>query len=112
MELFLAIGLIVVIALIVIGLRQSSQTASMPPESRRVGGNGVGARKNDDIVSITDPLENDASISRRFRTVFSMTSESGRSNLIAYYMQKHGCNAQKAMKLAIEDRQRDEERFR
>jgi hypothetical protein len=65
-----------------------------------------------DIVSIVDPLVDDASILRSFRSVFAMLTPERRTALIESYRQKHGCNESEAMRLAILDRQSDEDRYR
>ncbi len=48
---------------------------------------------------------------RRFRAVFSIMSEANRLSLINYYMQKHGCSRSDAMRFAVENRERDSNRW-
>jgi len=48
---------------------------------------------------------------RRFRAVFSIMSEAQRQSLIDYHVQKLGCNREQAMRYAVEDRERDSNRW-
>jgi len=50
-------------------------------------------------------------IERRFRNVFAMMGEDRRQGIIDYYSYKHDCGREEAMKLAMEDRARDEGRW-
>jgi hypothetical protein len=70
-----------------------------------------GASK-DDIVSIVDPSNDPSEISLSFKNVFAMLTVERRDALICFYMERHKCGAVEAMKIAIADRETDEERFR
>ncbi len=48
---------------------------------------------------------------RRFRAVFAIMGEAQRQSLIDYHMQKLGCSREEAMRYAVEDRERDTNRW-
>jgi hypothetical protein len=48
---------------------------------------------------------------RRFRAVFAVMAEAQRQSLIDYHMQKLGCSREQAMQYAVEDRERDVNRW-
>jgi hypothetical protein len=48
---------------------------------------------------------------QRFRAVYAIMSEDRRQSVIRYYMEKHECDRQRAMRFAIEDRERDSNRW-
>ena len=50
-------------------------------------------------------------IEQDFRTVFGLMMPERREALLQHYMQKHRCSRREAMKIAIEHRQADEERW-
>lgn len=51
-------------------------------------------------------------IEKEFRNVFALITPDRREALIQHYMQRHGVNRMKAMALAVDARQAEEERFR
>ena len=50
-------------------------------------------------------------VERRFRAVFSVMTEVRRQSLIRYYMKKHECDRQAAMRFAVDDRSADADRW-
>lgn len=48
---------------------------------------------------------------RRFRAVFAIMSEAQRLDLVDFHMQKLGCTREQAMRYAVEDRERDSNRW-
>ncbi len=48
---------------------------------------------------------------RRFRAVFAIMAEPQRQSLIDYHMQRLGCSREQAMHYAVEDRERDINRW-
>ncbi|KQV84344.1 hypothetical protein ASC90_02145 [Rhizobium sp. Root1220] len=48
---------------------------------------------------------------RRFRAVFAIMGEAQRQSLIDYHVQKLGCSREHAMRYAVEDRERDSNRW-
>lgn len=50
-------------------------------------------------------------VERRFRAVFSVMTEDRRQSLIRYYMEKHECDRQAAMRFAVDDRSREADRW-
>lgn len=50
-------------------------------------------------------------IERRFRAVFSIMTEDRRQSLVRYYMEKHECDRQAAMRFAMDDRSTDADRW-
>ncbi|WFS23919.1 hypothetical protein [Rhizobium rhododendri] len=57
------------------------------------------------------PTRQTPDIERRFRAVFSVMTEDRRQSLIRYYMEKHECDRQAAMRFAVDDRARDADRW-
>jgi len=47
----------------------------------------------------------------RFRAVFAIMSEAQRQSLIDYHVQRLGCSREQAMRYAVEDRERDSNRW-
>lgn len=50
-------------------------------------------------------------VERQFRNVFAIMDEGRRQSLIRYYMEKFECNRENAMRRAVEERQRDANRW-
>jgi len=69
-----------------------------------------GAGPKDQIVSIIDDLNSEASVSRLFANVFAHSADRGETE-IALIMKRRGCGRTEAMRIAINDRRRDETRW-
>ncbi|OWW01508.1 hypothetical protein ATY81_24425 [Rhizobium sp. R72] len=50
-------------------------------------------------------------IERRFRSVFAIMDEGRRQSLIRYHMEKYECGREDAMRRAVEERERDSNRW-
>ncbi|MDK1376782.1 MULTISPECIES: hypothetical protein [unclassified Sinorhizobium] len=48
---------------------------------------------------------------RQFRNVFAIMDEGRRQSLIRYYMEKYECGREEAMRRAVEERQREANRW-
>ncbi|WP_457580308.1 hypothetical protein [Ensifer canadensis] len=48
---------------------------------------------------------------RQFRNVFAIMDEGRRQSLINYYMNKYGCSREQAMRRAMDERNRDANRW-
>lgn len=60
-----------------------------------------------DPAGISGPLE----IERGFRNTFAIMTDDRRESIIQYYVEKHGCTRAEAMRRAVEERRRDEDRW-
>ncbi len=50
-------------------------------------------------------------IERGFRNAFAIMTDDRRESIIEYYATKHGCTRAEAMRRAVEERRRDEDRW-
>ncbi|WP_213286746.1 hypothetical protein [Bradyrhizobium sp. sGM-13] len=107
---------IVVIFILIAWLTKSREEKS--PAQKGIGASeqpnqsGGLQKRNDDIVSIVEPLGDEASIRRSFRSVFAMLTADRQAALINFYRQQRGVDELEAMQIAILDRQNDEDRFK
>jgi hypothetical protein len=97
---------LLVVAAVLLWIARSSKKRSA------IGRDGYPPTADDDIISIVDPVTDPAAIERSFKSVFAMLPPHQRSALVSYYMKLHRCSSVEAMKIAIDDREKDEQRFR
>ena len=57
------------------------------------------------------PAKSSTDIERQFRNVFAIMDETRRQSLIRFYMEKHECSREEAMRRAVEDRERETGRW-
>ncbi|TBB60699.1 hypothetical protein ELH43_36800 [Rhizobium ruizarguesonis] len=69
-----------------------------------------GAGPKNQIVSIIDDLNSADSVSRLFANIFALSADRGEAE-IASIMNHRGCGRTEAMRIAINDRRRDETRW-
>jgi hypothetical protein len=82
-------GMLVIFAIFVLWARKLSLSPPRPPAKM-------------DVSTLPE-------VERLFRNVFAMVSETEKESLIQYYVAKYRIDRYAAMKVAIDDRQRDEE---
>jgi hypothetical protein len=109
--------IVIVVVFILIAWLTNSHEEKAPTESGMVASaypdqSGGLQKRDDDIVSIVEPLGDEASIRRSFRSVFAMLTDDRQAALISFYQQRRGVDELEAMKIAILDRQDDEDRYR
>ncbi|MCA1403685.1 hypothetical protein I6F26_03585 [Ensifer sp. IC3342] len=63
------------------------------------------------LIGARRPIEAKSAVERQFRNVFAIMSEDRRQSLIRYYMEKYECGREEAMRRAVEDRQREANRW-
>lgn len=57
------------------------------------------------------PTKSKSDVDRQFRNVFAIMDEGRRRSLIRYYMEKHECSREDAMRRAVDERQREANRW-
>ncbi|ASY61421.1 hypothetical protein [Sinorhizobium sp. CCBAU 05631] len=57
------------------------------------------------------PAKSKSAVEQQFRNVFAIMDEGRRLSLIRYYMEKYECGREDAMRRAVEERQRDANRW-
>jgi hypothetical protein len=56
-------------------------------------------------------VKSSADSERQFRNVFAIMDETRRQSLIRFYMEKHECSREEAMRRAVDDRERETGRW-
>lgn len=63
------------------------------------------------LIGARRPAKATSTVERQFRNVYAIMDEGRRQSLIRYYMEKYKCGCNDAMRRAVEDRQRDTNRW-